>query len=427
MREILATPIELQTKWTLRGVLCAINEHESGALWQSARLADFYGRDERISGCTIDRISAIVGEDSAPFAFEPATREPDKSKELSERIAEWWDSVVTDSWLSETLHDTIHLGVSFSWISWQTTATEWRPVKLTHFHASAVYWDDNKGCWIANGRVRNGRNSPWQSKQFEIRQGDPNWLIVAPSGARPFMAGAVRSLGVHFLMRSWDFRDIARFCERHGLPILKIMEPRATDDIEQKERFAADLAGIGTTGMVRLPQGDGPEESWNLEPLEMKSRSSDAFFQFNEVLNTSIAIRILGQNLSTEVQGGSFAAAGWHARVKQSIVRGDATGLGTALRDGLVKPWARANVADFDDEIAPWPRWRLVIAEDLQAKATTIQAAYQAMPVIQQSGTPVDLIAFAQKFGVPLIEGAAPNEPTQVTDSRPGDEQQAAQ
>lgn len=391
--------VKVQTTWTATTILSAIDAHEKGDFKQSALLADHYGRDERISGCTADRISALTGEDSAPFEFETSDVDQAASASLIIDLEAFWFDLMTDAWIRVTAFDLIHMGVSISHVEWELGEAEWRPVKLTRIHLSNIKWDHKRKAYILKDAA---------GEEIEIREGDPNWKIVAPDGDRSWMGGAVRSLGLYYLMRSWDFKDFARYNERHGTPILKVFEA-VTGDKEAKEKFFRDLVAMGSKGVIRIPRqpDEEPQMGYDVEPMEMKSRTYDAFVKFGEILATAIAIRILGQNLSTEVQGGSYAAAGWHARVKQSIVRGDASSIGTSLRD-LIKDYALMNVETFDVKAAPWPRWRLVMPEDLQALATTMQAAYQAIPGIIESGADIDVNAYAKKFGVPLMEGSGP-------------------
>lgn len=389
--------IKTQSTWTFTTILSAVDAHEKGDFKASALLADHYGRDERISGCTLDRISVLTGEDSAPFEFETSDVDVAASASVIVDLEAFWHDMMTDAWLHVSLHDLIHMGLSISHVEWEMNESEWRPIKLTRMHLSNVKWDDKLKAYILSAAG---------GEKIEIRDGDPNWLIVAPGGPRSWMMGAVRSLGVFYFMRGLNYTDFARYCERHGTPILKIYEPES-QNTDQKDNFYRDLTTMGAKGVIRLPRTDGEEFGYDVEPMEMKSKTYGAFKDFNEVLQTSISIRILGQNLSTEIQGGSFAAAGWHARVKQSIVRGDASAMGAALWS-VVKWYAEKNQPDFDPKAAPWPRWRLVIPEDLHALATVIQTSAQGLISLLTAGVEVDLVAFAKKFGVPLLEGAKP-------------------
>jgi phage gp29-like protein len=407
--------IQTQTRWGVNNVLAAIDAHERGDFRSSAMLVDHYGRDERIAVCTEDRISSLTGEDTAAFELEKSDVNEVQSAALAADLSVWWHEVMTDSWLRQCIQDVIHMGLSISWVAWEMTADEWRPVSLTRFHLSCVRWDETKLCYVAATRDHG---------LIDIKPGDPNWLVVAPGGwSHSWMRGAVRSLGMHYLMRGWDFRDFARYNERHGMPILKIFEPTGSQDKEEKDRFFAALRQMGSGGTMRLPRGDEESESYDVEFLEAKSRTFDAFVKFGDMLSTAIAVRILGQNMTTEVQGGSFAAATALLRVKQSVIRGDASSVGAALRESIVMHYGRANVVNSDPRSAPWPRWRIVMPEDLQAEAMAIQGAYQAMPGIIESGADVDANAFARKFGVPLMEGAEPKavppkaEPKVVTEN----------
>lgn len=160
---------------------------------------------------------------------------------------------------------------------------------------------------------------------------------------------------------------------------------------EELARLLSELGG--DTGLV-LPEG------WTLEmlaPPEGVWKSKQEAIQW---ANSAIAIAILGQNLTTEVQEGSYAAARVHEMVRRDILRADAEALATAIREGLLRPWAELNYGD--PNLAPWPRWDPTPPADLQARAETLARLADAMATLLQAGVPLDLEALAQEYGLPL-------------------------
>ena len=68
----------------------------------------------------------------------------------------------------------------------------------------------------------------------------------------------------------------------------------------------------------------------------------------------SAAISIAGQNLTTEVSGGSYAAATVHDFIRRDYIEHDEQVLSTTLHNGPLKWWALFN---FGTDEAPWLRW----------------------------------------------------------------------
>ena len=129
-----------------------------------------------------------------------------------------------------------------------------------------------------------------------------------------------------------------------------------------------------------------------------------------DAANTGIAIAVLGQNLTTEVQGGSYAAAQVHQQVADYLRRADAECLSTTLRTQVLTWWAAYNFGD--PAVAPWPRWKI----DPEADAASVGAAYKALGDGIASlrdavpeGQALDLGAILERAGVPLVD--APDVP----------------
>ena len=76
-----------------------------------------------------------------------------------------------------------------------------------------------------------------------------------------------------------------------------------------------------------------------------------------------------------------------------------------------MRPWARWNFGDAD--VAPWAIFDPTPPEDLAASAATMKVAGEAIALwtelAKASGRAVDVLALAERFGVPLL--SAPVEP----------------
>ena len=122
-------------------------------------------------------------------------------------------------------------------------------------------------------------------------------------------------------------------------------------------------------------------------------------------VDTSIAISILGQNLTTEVKkGGSYAAASVHDRVRGDFLKADADSLGDCLYKQGLQPWAKFNYGDV--ESAPLPRWEVEEVQDKMAMATALFQLSNALNGLKTAGLNVDLKSMAESYGIPLLEDA---------------------
>jgi phage gp29-like protein len=392
--------IPAATRWDMPKVISAIERHERGDFYSSSLLVTHFGRDDKITGATEDRLNALTGPGSRSFGFTDSeeAKEREEDDPLIPELEAWWYEALPDSWARQTLHDTIHQGFSLSYVEWELTTRTWQPKKLHHWHPSAVYYDDQHHCYVA--RTTQG--------DVRISKEDPNWFLHEPRGDRSWMSGAVRSLGPLYLARNWDFRDWARYNQRHGQPIITIKEPTGQDESGSKDTFFQGIKTMGSSGVLRLPQGDDGR-GFEVDLMEASARTYDSFDKFLGRINTAIAVRITGQNLSSEISGGSYAASASHMRVRNDVVVGDASSLADSLRSQILIPWGTYNVPGFSKAMAPWPAWNLDIPEDLAALATSQSSAVGTLNTLlamkdnEGKPIPVDVEAYLKRFNIPLV------------------------
>jgi phage gp29-like protein len=252
----------------------------------------------------------------------------------------------------------------------------------------------------------------------EVRIGDPQWLVYAPHGIeRGWMMSLVRSLAVPWLIRQWGWRDWGRYSEVHGLPTRKGKVPYGASE-EDKQRFIQEIASLGTESTIRLPQGATKDDpGFDVELLEAESNTWEGFEKLLVRADTCIAVRIVGQNLTTEVEGGSYAAANVHDRVRNDILRADADSLAEALHRQTLSDYARFNFGD--PGLAPLPKWDVEPPEDENAEATAAKTWADAIVTLQATGAKPDVDAILDAHNIPR-KGAAGDPPAPQT-SAPGE------
>src|SRR5690606_6352486 len=127
--------------------------------------------------------------------------------------------------------------------------------------------------------------------------------------------------------------------------------------------------------------------------------------------------------LTSEVQGGSLAAAQVHARVALQFIKGDAGALSTCLHNQVLEPWAEFNIGDRN--AAPRPKWDTTPPADKAAKAQVLVNVGTAIQALKYAGVPVDEAALAEQFDIPLRQRrAAPSEPLPTPSSDPASDDQ---
>jgi phage gp29-like protein len=390
-------PSHTVTSWTYASVLSAIDAHETGDFSRSAALADAFGRDDRINACITTRIQAVTGKHGADFSIQPSTKgNKSRAKRLAKDVETWWYDALPERTLKRIFRDVLYMGISISRLEWNRRGAQWIP-KAIPWPMRDVYWDETRRCFIVSAI----------EGQFEVRRGDPNWLIVASSNDEPWMDGLVRALGLPYFLRTLSARDWARFCERHGLPIIAIKEPTDADE-DAKKAFASGIRNMGREGVIRLPQStDSMGERGNgfdVSFIEARDTAWQTFEAFRKDLSTSIAVGVLGQNLTTEVQGGSLAAASMHDSVRREYRDSDVELLSTEIHDGVFVPYVGFHYPN-DIDATPWPHWDTAEPADQTKIVQTANQAAAAIVAFKQAGLRVDLPAFLESVGIPMLAG----------------------
>jgi phage gp29-like protein len=340
-------PVYSWSEWdSVQLVKAALRDLELGLFDQSSQVVDAMGRDDRISGCLLTRVEALP---ALPFCMQPAPGQPEaKAKKVAEAAQELFETMCPNAELLKLQHWGVMQGIGLAQNLWErapgnVTGKQWIP-RLKVWHPRMLYYRLDAEELIVH--TRDGDRV--------VESGDGEWVVYAPYGLhRGWMYGKIRSLYVPWLVRQWGWRDWARHSEVHGMPIRKAITPTSADE-KDKQRFLKEVARLGSENVIRLPKAlDGTQ--FDLELLEA---AADGHLVFKELLaqaDSSVAIALLGQNLTTEVKAGSFAAAQVHQNIRSDILRGDAQNLGLMLREQVLKPWARFNFGDA--ELAPTPTW----------------------------------------------------------------------
>ncbi len=380
--------------WTIQSVRNALASHERGQFNLSADLVDAFGRDDRITACLATRIKAITSRSGLAFSIEPSDQGPKaRNQRLADEVSSWWFDQLPEPTQARIHRDGILLGVCIARVDWSRGRTSVPTVRP--WPMQFVSWDESAQRFAVD--TRQGR--------MLVDPDDDEWLIYTPYGYdRAWMGGLVRALGLLFILRQFASRDWARFSERHGLPIIVIKEPSSYPD-EDRARFASEIRNMGTKGVVRLTQaGESGEAGFGIEFLEPRDTSWQSFEAWKGDLNSSIAILLLGQNLTTEVQGGSFAAARVQDRVRADYLASDTEALATMFRGEIIQPWLARNHG-LPSEQAPWPTWESAIPEDREAIAKAYKLGGEALAAIQATGLRADYLALVERLGIPMLPG----------------------
>ena len=382
--------------WSPTSVRSVLTQLQRGDFSRAGILADAVLADDRVQAVIGTRINGLL---SLPLAFEAADDTP-KAAQVAELLeADWWE-IADEALLSEWLAYALLLGACAAELVWDTSGERSLP-RLRVWHPSNLKRDEETGTWSV--RLTNDK---WQ----QITPGDGKWALLAPFGERRAGTRALlRAVAIPWLSKAYATGDWNRYSELHGSGTRVGKAPTGATQ-EERRSFRDDLSTLANDSAIVLPPG------WELELLEAKVGSGDVFEKLIAWADKAMAISILGQNLTTDVEGGSLAAAEVHERVRFDLVANDAELLATATHDQVVVWWTEFNVGDR--ALAPWPDWDAEPPTDEAAVATALGARAQALLTLStaqlQTGLPIDWVQLAGQLGIPLVEGAPLTPPRPV-------------
>jgi len=400
-------------------LMTILQEHERGYFQRSALLVDEMLTDDRICGVLDTRIGGLL---CADMTFKPAD-DRRKSMKLA-RILGGSDEADSDGeWLRMLPFETaytllkwrIMLGFAVAEIVWDTMSGQWLPRMVT-WHPRHSYWNWGKRCFqlMTSGpdpeRPYTAVDDQWTIDLPRVDRDvayDGHWFVWGSPYS--WMRGAIRPLGTKFIDRVWNERDWARYCEKHGMAIMEGKVPTGTD-VAEKDRFLSDLSNLGNEPTIISPQAPAGEPSYGFQMHEAQARTWETYKARKEALDTDIAILLLGQNLTTEVKGGSRSAAEVHENIRIDKKRQDAD-LFRQVREQVLVPWCLHNYTFPDvakaQAIAPYPQPQISPPDDEESEGNALKLLGEACTALDAAYGAVDKRAILEAHGVPIDEEKA--------------------
>ncbi|HEU4408348.1 MAG TPA: DUF935 family protein, partial [Polyangiaceae bacterium] len=367
--------------WEVEQVQAALALHEQGDFSYSGALAEAMRRCPAIEPALKKRVDALFG---LRFSFDPSDDAPPKrGKTIAAAADKAWTYAHPEPVLKRLHRLSLMVGVV--------------PVQVLSDRA----WSYRLDVWDPQWLRFN-----WSSRAYEVMtsQGTveattPRWRVYAPEGVEGWSAGLIRPLALVWLIHTFAMRDWARWSERHGLPILGVKYPMTGWDEEARARFVAEIYAMGRQAVIGLPQlEDGLGAA--LELIEARDLGFEGFERLMGVCRLMAQIALLGGNLTSEVKGGSYAAATVHSDEFRALLKSDGQSLSTFLREACWEPWAEAHYGDA--RLAPWGCWDTDPPADLKAEGESYKALGEGITALEANGLEVDAPALAERFNIPL-------------------------
>lgn len=389
--EYVDLPVNTIPNWSVPSIQSAVAAHTVGMFTTGSLLYESMQADDRVQGALNGRIKAVT---RCKVTMKPSiSGDQRKAKKVAKELEALWPDLFPEQILEQLLNWTIGEGFCLAEIVWNAKDDLWIP-SLKVWHPAFIYYDISVRQYVAIT----------QDGIVYVMQNDPKWFLYTPFGSyRGWLRGAVRSCSIPWIVRQYALRDWARYSEVHGLPQKKVKYPAQAGSREKAAFFNA-VKRLGAETAFALPQQSGNDgQLWDVELLEAQDRSWKGFEGLIAQCDKNITLAIRGTNLTTQVSGGSLAAAKAHRDEDSDYAESDAKKLASAIRDQILKLHCAYNYGDAN--LAPTPVFEAEQEEDLKADADTLNVLAEAVTALETSKWPIDRKAIADKFGVALKEG----------------------
>lgn len=375
-RKLVDLFVSPQVCWNPIAVRNAIENHDLGNFNSSGRLVDAMMKESRIMACVNTLTFGILG---LPFEWKWQVDDADSGQvdtkegqqyQPSERDLEylaitkkWWTKFMESGAPSLIMKTIINMGFCVMSRNWSLEQIEGYESKL---YIPNTYIFHPSNVWYNPGLYQYAVNTYTNGSIF-IDENDERFQIIKHvDGERPWMQGAVRSVGFLWMDKWLALTDWRAYLGIHGNPlrVLTTNKEYSTPPETDIEQFIINLAISQQYGQpIQIPDGH------TLDLLQADSTNVGVFKDKIDSADKDIAIAYLGQNLTTDVSGGSYAAASVHSRVLQDYIEAYATTINRGLRK-LVKDFYFFNFPDDVRVPVPYFDPQLPIDQEVEQKAT---------------------------------------------------------
>ncbi len=324
------------------------------------------------------RKNAVTGLDFEIIPFG----DDDRDKEIADFIEEQLNGIEAFEDVETDLLDAIGKGFAVSEIMWGYDEGHVVVQEIKARHQKRFFWDTIDDSFkVRTQAAPEGVLLP--SNKFILHK------YKARSG-HPSRAGILRVVSWMYLFKNYDLKDWVSFAEVYGLPLrLGKYQPGASD--ADKAALMQALIQIGADAAGIIPDGT-TIDFINTE----KTSSSDLYERLARYCDEQISKAVLGQTLTSDSGGGSYAQSKTHNEVRHDLTVADCKALASTLRRDLIRPLCIFNFGE--DKRIPRIRFDCEESEDLTQTATILGT------LIEKTGLRVPTSFIYKKFSIPEPE-----------------------
>lgn len=259
--------------------------------------------------------------------------QPFSGSDIDKEIADFVDAQLKsienfDDMLIDML-DAIGKGISVMELDWGLEGGRNVIQDIEYVHPKKLAWDAmTDEMMICTREFPSGIRLP--ENKFVIHK------YKAKSG-HPSRAGILRIVSWMYLFKNYDIKDWVSFCEVFGMP-LRLGKYDASASEDDKRQLMRAIVELGTDAAGIVPA------STTIDFIEaQKTTSVDIYERLARYCDEQVSKAVLGQTLTSDSGGGSYAQSKTHNDVRHDLTVADAKALAVTIRRDIIRPLVEFN------------------------------------------------------------------------------------
>ena len=259
--------------------------------------------------------------------------QPFSEDEIDKEIADFIDEQLKgienfDEVLIDML-DAIGKGISIMELAWTVEGGRNVIEDIEYVHPKKLVWDSTTDeLKVCTREYPSGVELP--ENKFVVHK------YKAKSG-HASRAGIMRVVSWMYLFKNYDIKDWVSFCEVFGMP-LRLGKYDASASESDKKQLMEAIISLGTDAAGIVPS------STMIEFIEsQKTTSVEIYEKLARYCDEQISKAILGQTLTSDSGGGSYAQSKTHNEVRHDLTVADAKSLAVTIRRDIIRPLVEFN------------------------------------------------------------------------------------
>ena len=301
-------------------------EADAGDILRQAELfEEMEEKDTHLFSQMQTRKLAVTGLDWEVQPFSQDERDKEVADFVDEQLKgiENFDEVLID------MLDAIGKGISIMELAWTVEDGKNVIEDIEYVHPKKLVWDSTTDeLKICTGEYPSGVELP--ENKFVVHK------YKAKSG-HASRAGIMRVVSWMYLFKNYDIKDWVSFCEVFGMP-LRLGKYDASASEDDKKQLMEAIISLGTDAAGIVPS------STMIEFIEsQKTTSVEIYEKLARYCDEQISKAILGQTLTSDSGGGSYAQSKTHDEVRHDLTVADAKALAVTIRRDIIRPLVEFN------------------------------------------------------------------------------------